>query len=62
MNEQTLLKRINRKLAHEDYVVRKTRGFEPSLGDFYMVETTMNVVGETHIDLEELGAELGVDR
>jgi len=60
MNEQILLKRINRKLAHQDERVRKARIFDPGVGDYYLVDLSLNAIISTHVDIESLGTELGV--
>jgi hypothetical protein len=69
VSESALLKRINRKLAHEHERVRKTRGFynqgcgpyfDHNLGEYYCVDWDSNVITSTHLDIEALGRNLGV--
>jgi hypothetical protein len=60
MNAQTVLKRINRKLAHQDDAIRKARVFDPGIGEYYLVDLSLNAVIGTNLDLENLAAELGV--
>ena len=71
VSERALLKRINRKLAHDHEVVRKTRGFynqgagpyfDHNLGEYYSVDWYSNVIIATHIDIEAFGREVGVLR
>jgi hypothetical protein len=61
ITSDALVKRINRKLAHAEQRLRKARGhYEPSLGDYYVVDIPRNFIIEKHIDPEELGRRLGV--
>lgn len=71
VSDSAVLKRINRKLAHEHKHVRKTRGFynqvcgpffDHNLGEYYCVDWYSNVITATHLDIEALGRELGVLR
>ena len=55
-----LIKRINRKLAHEYQVLRKSRSWCSDLGDYYVVDVYMNYVVAAHIEPETLGRELRV--
>jgi len=59
-----LIKRINRKLARTDEVLKKWRGpgFETHMGDYYVVDLRSNAVVRGHIDPEDLGREIGVLR
>jgi hypothetical protein len=63
VTERALLRRINRKLAKDQEVVRRcrenSRGFH-DLGTYYRVDLTTNLVVDTHIDIETLGRELDV--
>jgi hypothetical protein len=63
----TLVKRINRKLAHENEweVLRTTRGgftsrWYADLGNYYITDVERNTITASHIDIEQLGRELGV--
>jgi hypothetical protein len=60
VTERALLKRINRKLAHEDgSAIRKARPeSHPSLGDFYTWVAGQGC--EVNVDPEDFGRELGV--
>ena len=62
ITDQALIKRINRKLAGIDEQLRKARSYDHNLGWFYTVNTYRNWIVDTHVDLEELGRELGVLR
>ncbi len=56
-----VIKRINRKLAHENEMLRTARGnFEPSLGSYYVVDLHTNSIVATHADPEKLARELKV--
>jgi hypothetical protein len=39
---ETLLQRLNRKLAHQDERVREARVFDPGLGDYFLVDVSLN--------------------
>jgi hypothetical protein len=62
VTQRALVGRIQRKLAHDGLLLRAARGagvrFE--VGDRYIVDVTTGGVVESHVDLEELGRELGV--
>lgn len=60
----TLLKRLNRKLAHDGTRVRATRGerHRAELGDFYEVDVAGNCVVGKHVDPVEWAKELGLIR
>jgi hypothetical protein len=70
VSERALLQRINRKLDKDYQKVCKTRTYyerdgsgpyyEVSLGQYYLVDTHRNFMVQTHVDLEELGREVGV--
>lgn len=72
ISERALLARVNRSLAKDDRVVRKSRVlidrgrpgsepyFNPATGEFYMIDTRFNGMVEDHIDLEDLGREIEV--
>jgi hypothetical protein len=57
---RALLKRINRKLAHENYrVLRAHPNDRVTVGDYFMVDEN-NITVECWIDPEELGRHLGL--
>jgi hypothetical protein len=62
MTKRSLIQRINRALAKEGEVLRKTRGMQMflSVGEYYATDCRYNVVTRSRIDLEELGRKLGV--
>ena len=57
-----LVQRINRALRKRGEKLRKYRGGRSwlTLGDYYIVDVRRNFVVASHIDVEELGGELGV--
>ena len=59
-----LVQRINRTLILDDQQIRAVRGgnLELGVGKFYLVDVRKNLITRTHIDLNELGLELGVLR
>jgi len=63
VTESALIKRIQRKLAHEGETLRKTRGerWRGELGDYYTVSDA-NCLVSTHVDLASYGRELGALR
>jgi hypothetical protein len=68
ISERALLGRINRRLAHADRRVCKTRPlgyvdgspYFADLGQFHEIDISRNFVVDTALDLEEIGRELGV--
>jgi hypothetical protein len=64
VSEHALLLRLNRAMAEDGYRVRKARGrrAELSVGQFYVINTTYNVMAGKDVDLEELAKEWGVLR
>jgi len=57
----TLIQRINHKLRARGEVLKKTRGTQAYLGygDFYVIDMLIGAVVRKHVDLEELGREVG---
>jgi hypothetical protein len=65
VTERALMARINRKLSHDDEVLKKCRPdsqWYHDLGDYYGVDLRRNAVVYQHRGLEEFGRELGVLR
>lgn len=62
VKEWALIRRINRVLDKELKVLRKSRGdrWWSDLGDYYIVDYSSNFLVRAHIDLDDLGSELGV--
>ena len=62
ITEAALIARIQRKLAHEDQRLRKSRGRTDqfNLGEYYVYHWRDNFIIEKHVDLETLGRQLGV--
>jgi hypothetical protein len=71
---RALLQRVNRKLANEEELIRRTRPiydvmggdtehlrpiYDHNLGQFYRIDTRRNFVVETHVDLEAIARKLG---
>jgi hypothetical protein len=56
-----LIKRINRKLAADDRVLKVSRGVrtENNFGPFYVINWRHNLIVDHHIDPVEYGRELG---
>jgi hypothetical protein len=59
MNEHTLLKRINQKLASTAEQVRKAGTRDSHVGEYYTVDLNTNSITSV-VDLETLAAELGI--
>jgi hypothetical protein len=59
---RALVQRINRALGKRDEVLKITRGerARSDLGDFYVLDVSMNAVVSKDVDPEELGRKLGV--
>ena len=59
---RALLQRINRKLAHGEVVLKKTRGqhARTQFGAYYVLHWRSNHVRHWHVDPEAWGRELGV--
>lgn len=57
-----LVKRINRRLAHDGQRLRTTRGVRMFLdvGDHYVIDVDGNYVVDKFVDVEELAHQLGV--
>lgn len=63
VTKAALIARINRKLAHSDQALHKTRN-NPSdqhdLGEYHIIDRSFNRLEAAHVDLEEWGRELEV--
>jgi hypothetical protein len=62
ITEAALIARIQRKLAHEDQRLRKSRGRTDqfNLGEYYVYHWRDNLILEKSVDPEALGRQLGV--
>lgn len=62
VDEQAVIKRVNRVLAKEDLIVRKNRspGRWWEMGEYYVMLRSQNNVVSTNIDLEDWARESGV--
>ena len=59
---QNILARIRRRLAADGLTVRRCRDDSRDhheLGDYYLVDVSLNAVIEKHVDLEQLAREVG---
>ena len=64
ITERALMQRIQRKLKHQDELLRKNASlrWQTDLGDFYIVDANRNILLSAHHNLEQLGRELGALR
>ena len=64
VSTRALIARINRKLAHDDMMLKVARGvqMQQAVGDYYVVNTRINGVVQAYKDCdpEQLGRKLGV--
>ena len=62
ITEAALIARIQRKLAHEDQRLRKSRSRTDqfNLGEYYVFHWRDNFIIEKNVDPEALGRQLGV--
>jgi hypothetical protein len=62
ISERALTQRLNRALADDDIVVKKSRPREGynELGDFYLISLKRNFIVETDVDIEALARKKGV--
>ncbi len=62
ISEQTLLRRVNRKLKHENTILKKCRTNSrdyATLGDYYEVDFMRNTIEAAHVDLIRWAKEMG---
>ena len=60
LSQRALIARINRKLAHQNEVLRKSRqrlGYN-ELGDFYIIDFRRGFIVSKDVNIENLGVEL----
>ena len=64
ITKDALVKRINRKLRKRNGALKKSRSSSAraELGEYYVVIDNIIYTGGMHVDIEVLGAELGVLR
>ena len=62
ITERALLQRLNRKLAGEDLIVKKTRAgrFAQELGEYFLLDFNHNRIVGKDVDLAAIGRERGV--
>jgi hypothetical protein len=63
VSRRALIQRINRKLRATNELLRAYRGDgrgRQNLGDLYVLDLRRNFAVRTHVDLEQIGRELGV--
>ncbi|HZW66589.1 MAG TPA: hypothetical protein VFF23_12925 [Hanamia sp.] len=61
LSQRALIARINRKLAHQHEVLRKSRqrlGYN-ELGDFYVIDFRRGFIVSKDVKIENLAVELG---
>ena len=60
ITKNALIKRINRKLAHDGEVLKITRGerARTDLGDYYILDIYHNTIVRSRVDPEALGRKL----
>lgn len=62
ISERALIQRLNRALAKNDLIVKKSRPREGynQLGDFYVISLERNFIVEMDVDIEALARKKGV--
>ncbi len=62
VSERSLIARINRRLQPDNRQLHKSRSARAlfDLGGYYVRDWYLNVIVEDHVDIEQLGQELGV--
>ena len=55
ITERALLQRINRKLVHDDQIMKRARHLNSDLGWIYVVDRQQNAVVAAHCDIEAWG-------
>lgn len=63
VSEAAIIRRINRKLAHETQSLHRCRPgsrWWSDLGDYYIVDDARNAIVATHVSLEDTARELGI--
>jgi hypothetical protein len=62
ISKRALVQRINRKLILDDQQIRAVPGgnLELGVGKYFLVDVRKNLITRTHVDLNELGREIGV--
>jgi hypothetical protein len=62
VNMRALIQRINRKLAKDERLLKRSRGARTvqNLGDYYLIDVNRNLVVDHQVDPEALARELGV--
>ena len=62
VSERALIQRINRKLRHDDEMLKVARGgrTEQSVGRYYIINFNRNWIVSQNVDPETVGRELGV--
>ena len=55
-----MVARINRKLAKQGKAIRKTRGKNHELGEYYAIDTLTNTVLDTHVSVGRVAYEMGL--
>lgn len=59
---RALVQRINRALAKQNLCIKKTRGADVNLGEYFELNTQKNFITNLDVDIESLGRDLKVLR
>lgn len=62
VSERALVKRLNRSLAAEGQMIRKSRRPDTDTGEYFCIDVRRNSIEAAHVDLEKWGREAGVLR
>jgi len=62
ISENALIARINRRLAHEEQRLRKSRKWSLDTGNYYIVDIRFNTIVAAYDDLVEVARDVGVMR
>ena len=62
VSTRALIARINRKLAHDNEKLCRSRSVQTqvSVGEYFIIDAMRNIIMHQHVGLESLGKELGV--
>ena len=62
LSERAVIQRINRKLAHKNERICKSRGWRAlqNLGEYHVIDCYRNALIKSHLNIEEFAKKLGV--
>lgn len=60
VSHKNILRRLRRKLKQRDEILRKSRHYDPSIGEYVVINTWRNRIVRKHVDPVALARELGV--